>query len=279
MRKTNRRSLLGELFAPAIERVGVIDWSECMSCEIGFAVQSGTGSVGFNGTQASVQVIEVSPIALLAGVSPSESREIISIARPSSYAKGENLFLERQAANSLILIETGRVKLSRVGRDGGEVILRICGPGEIVDVYDESGNGRHSYSAQAMGDCRVLIWDSKQAFALGAHYPQIRINLLRILANRLDELEERYCEFATDNCGQRLARTLLRCVDSAGRTNYGGARVALSRRELAQMVGSTVFTISRTLSKWAEHGIVSRGRNAVVVHRPSELRTLIEHNI
>jgi cyclic nucleotide-binding protein len=134
-----------------------------MSCEIGYTVQSGTDSVGFNGTQASVQVIEVSPIALLAGVSPSESREIISIARSSSYATGKNPFLESQSANSLILIETGRVKHSRVGRDGGEVILRICGPGEIVDVYDESGNGRDSYSAQAMGDCGVLIWDSKQA--------------------------------------------------------------------------------------------------------------------
>ena len=224
-------------------------------------------------------VIQVSPIALLAGMSARESREILSIANASSYASEENLFLEGQPANCLILIETGRVKLSRIGRDGDAVILRICGPGEILDVYDESGNSRHRCSARAIGTCRVLMWDSRQAFALGANYPQIRTNLQRILAKRLDELEERYCEFATDKCGQRLARTLLRSVDSAGRTNHGGARVALSRRELAQMVGATVFTISRTLSKWAESGIVSRGRNAVIVHRPGELRTLIEDDI
>ena len=142
----------------------------------------------------------------------------------------------------------------------------------------EIGTSRHKYSARTMGDCRVFIWDSKQAFALGAHYSQIRTNLLRILADRLDELEERYCELATDKCGQRLAQPLLRCVDSAGKTIDGGARIALSRRELAQMVGATVFTISRTLSKWAETGIISRGRNAVIIHRPSELRTLIEDN-
>jgi hypothetical protein len=42
------------------------------------------------------------------------------------------------------------------------------------------------------------------------------------------------------------------------------------------MTGVTVLTISRTLSKWAETGIVSPRRNAIIVNRPSELRSLID---
>jgi CRP-like cAMP-binding protein len=170
-----------------------------MPCEIAFTVESGGDPGCINGTASSVRAIQVSPIALLADMSSSESREVLSAATQSSYASNEALFLEGHPANCLILIETGSVKLSRIGHDGAEVVLRICGSGELVDVYADSGYRRHTCSAHAMTHCRVLIWDSKQAFALGVHYPQIRTNLIRIMANRLGEMEERFCELATGN--------------------------------------------------------------------------------
>jgi len=250
-----------------------------MPCAIAFTGESGKDLGCINGTVPSVQVIQGPPIALLAGMSPIESRVALSAATQFSFASNETILLEGHPANYLILIETGRVKLSRTGRDGSEVILRICGPGEIVDVYAERGYSHHTCSARAMTHCRVLIWDSKQASALGILFPQIRTNLARILANRLDELEERFCEIATGNCGQRLARTLLRFGEPVGRANRDGARVVLSRTELAQMIGVTIFTISRTLSKWAETGIVSLRHNAIIVHRPGELKTLIGHGL
>ena len=250
-----------------------------MSCEIALGLDSGADSGFANGPAHPAQVIPVSPIPLLAGMSPRESTEILSLASHHSFAPNESLFLEGQPANCLILVEAGRVKLSRNVRDGSELILRICSPGEIVDAYSDSTNSHHTCSARAMAHCRVLIWDSTQAFALGIHYPQIRTNLLRILTERLDELEERCCEIASERCEPRLARTLLKLVDSIGRTNPDGARVVLSRTELAQMIGVTVFTISRTLSKWAKCGIVSRRRDAVIVRRVGELRALIHDDI
>jgi CRP/FNR family transcriptional regulator, nitrogen oxide reductase regulator len=252
-----------------------------MPHEIAFTVESGQDSCNSTGASSYGQVLQVSPIALLAGMSPGECREILSLATLSSFVPDETLFLEGQHSNSLILIRSGKVKLIRSDRSGGEVIVRICGPGEIVDadVYDDTGSGRHRSTARTMTHCSALIWDSKQAFALGVRHQQIRTNIIKILANRLDELEERYCEFSTDKCGRRLARTLLRCVDSEERTNHGAARVALSRGELAQMIGVTVFTISRTLSRWADTGIISRGRDAIIIHRPGELRTLLEEDV
>ncbi len=174
---------------------------------IAFTAESGGDSGCDNGTAPSV-FIRYSPTGLLAGMSPSETRAALSAASRFSFASNQALFFEGHPANCLILIESGRVKLSRLGRDGSEVIFWICGSGEIVDVYAESGYRHHACSARAMTSCRVLIWDPKQAVALGLLYPQIRTNLTRILAKRLDELEERFCEIATGNCGQRLARTL-----------------------------------------------------------------------
>jgi CRP-like cAMP-binding protein/integrase len=168
-----------------------------MPCEIAFTVESGGDPGYIYGAVPSVQVIQVSPIGLLACMSPGESREVLSTANQLSFASNEELFLEGHPANCLILIESGRVKLSRIGYDGRETILRTCGSGEIVGAYFESGYSRHTCTARAMTHCRVLIWDSSQAFALGIRYPQIRTNLIRILANRLDELEERVCQIAS----------------------------------------------------------------------------------
>ena len=250
-----------------------------MPCEIGFSINSVEDSEHAKGCSPSARVIRVSPISLLTGMSPRESSEILSLASQRSFSPGETLFSEGQLANGLMLVEAGTVKLSRIGRDGNELIVRICAPGEILDVCAESGHSHHTCSARAMAQCRVLAWDAKQASALGIHYPQIRTNLIRILTGRLAELEERLCEIATEKCGPRLARTLLRLVESVGRTNRDAARVSLSRTELAQMTGVTVFTVSRTLSKWAETGIVSRSRNGIIVHRLGELQTLVDYDI
>lgn len=258
--------------------VCAVGWCDSVPCEIAHNAESSGDSGCDTGTAPSV-FIHSSPTALLVGMSPGETRAALSAASRFSFASNEALFLEGDPANCLILIESGKVKLGRIGRDGSEVILGICASGEIADVYAESGYRHHACSARAMTPCRVLIWDPKQAVALGILYPQIRTNLTRILANRLDELEARYCEIATGNCGQRLARTLLRLVESIGRSNRDGAHVVLTRTELAQMIGVTVFTISRTLSKWAESGIVSPRRNAIIVHRPGALRTLIDADV
>jgi CRP-like cAMP-binding protein len=83
------------------------------------------------------------------------------------FEPNETLFLEGHPANFLILIDTGRVKLSRTCRDDRAGILRICGSGEIVDVFAENGYSHHTCSARAMTHCSVLIWDSKQALAVG----------------------------------------------------------------------------------------------------------------
>src|SRR5277367_6386792 len=95
-------------------------WSDSMPQEIAFTVESGGDLSYINGAVPSVQVIQVSPIGLLAGMSPSESREALSTASQSSFAPNETLFVEGHPANCLILIESGKVKLSRIGCDGRE---------------------------------------------------------------------------------------------------------------------------------------------------------------
>ncbi len=125
-----------------------------------------------------------------------------------------------------------------------------------------------------MEQCKALVWEYQRLQSLLNQYPQIRKNISRILAGRLQELEERFREVATEKVAKRLALTLLRLLKSVGKPSKDGVQVSLTREELAQMTGTTLFTISRVLSKWSAEGFVQPLRQAVVVHDPERLESV-----
>jgi CRP-like cAMP-binding protein len=95
--------------------------------------------------------------------------------------------------------------------------------------------------------------------------PQIERNANQIFSTRLAELEERFREVSTENVNKRLAHIILRLMTDVGRKVGTGIDISPSRDELAQMIGTTLFTVSRIISEWACKGIVIPGRNLITV--------------
>jgi len=119
-----------------------------------------------------------------------------------------------------------------------------------------------------------MVWEYNRLQTLLTQYPQIRKNISMILAGRLHELEERFREMATEKVARRLALTLLRLLKRVGKPGRGGMEISLTREELAQMTGTTLFTISRVLSSWAEKGLVLPRRQGVVINDPKKLESI-----
>ena len=147
-----------------------------------------------------------------------------------------------------------------------------------MNVQGEVSFCSHTCSARAMERCGALVWEYSKLQALLIQYPQIRRNIGRILAARLQELEERFREVATEKVAKRLALVLLRLVKQIGKPSSGGIQVSLSREELAQMTGTTLFTISRVLSRWGEQGFVTPRREAVVVNDSRRLELVSDED-
>ena len=209
--------------------------------------------------------------ALFTGLSEEQCWEIASYARARNFARDEFLFMQGQPVHSLMLIQAGSVKLTQLGSNGNEVILWMNGEGDAVGERADGTPCTHSCSARAMEQCRALTWEYTRLQNLLMEYPQIRKNISQILFGRLRELEQRFREVATEKVATRLALTLLRLLKKVGKHHQGGVRVSLSREELAQMTGTTLFTISRILSKWGEEGFVLPCREAVLVRDPQRL--------
>ena len=213
----------------------------------------------------------ISSSLLFAGLSERECLEIASCARTRMFARNELFFAQGQPVRELILLQSGSVKHTQVSSNGNEVLLRFSRTGDVVNLLVESAGYGHTCSACAMEPCKTLIWDFNRIHAFLMQCPQMRGNVSRILAAQLKELEERFREVATEKVSRRLALVLLRLIKQIGKPSDEGIEVPLSREELAQMTGATVFTISRVLSGWSEHGYVLSRREAVVISDPRQL--------
>ena len=217
------------------------------------------------------RVVLMCASALFTGLTPIECMEIASFARVRKFERDELLFMQGQPVRNLVVLQSGRVKLTQLGPNGNEVILWMNGSGDTVGVPTDATASSHTCSARAMEPCRALTWEFSTLQHLLVRYPKIRNNINQILSSRLNELEERFREIATEKVSKRLALALLRLMKQLGKQSPGGAEVLLSREELAQMTGTTLFTISRILSRWSREGFVMPRREAVLVRDPQRL--------
>ena len=220
------------------------------------------------------RVVLLCASALFTGLSPRECKEIASCAKMRVFARDEVLFMQGQPVRNLVLLQSGSVKSTQLSPNGNEVILWMNGSGDSVGVPGDIANCNHTCSARAIEQCRALVWEYARLQKLMADYPQIRQNISQILSRRLNELEERFREVATEKVARRVALALLRLLKQVGKRSSAGIEISLSREELAQMTGTTLFNVSRLLSKWGEEGFVTPRREAVVVNDPQRLLQL-----
>jgi CRP-like cAMP-binding protein len=233
-------------------------------------VQSASGNAAVSGSQpikpnVAEHLVLMCASALFSGLEQHECNEIASCARVRTFARNEILFAQGDPNRNMTMLLSGSVKLTQISSGGNEVLLWMSGRGDAVNVSPESDSCSHTCSAKAVEQCKAMVWEYSRLKSLLDQFPQIRNNINRILALRLNELEERFREVATEKAAKRLARTLMRLLKQVGKPAIDGVQVSLSREELAQMTGTTLFTISRILSKWAEQGFVVPRREAVVV--------------
>jgi CRP-like cAMP-binding protein len=215
---------------------------------------------------------------LFTGVPPEDFRRISAKARLKRFARGEMLYLEGDTVKQVLLLISGSVKITQLGPKGIEVILRLGVSGDALDVVSLFSPGRHCTTAQAVRACGALVWDAGIFQALMECVPVLYQNMIRFTCGHLRELEERFRELATERVAPRVARQLIRLHEQVGSRPKGEVEIGLSREGLAQMTGTSLFTVSRLLSAWETDGLVNSRRESVMISDVRSLRRVFEES-
>lgn len=232
----------------------------------------------------STRALYVQEAPIFFGLSLAACGEVAALAQENIFRRGEPIFRSGGPVRAVMVAATGRVKLTHLNTKGKEVILRVDGDGDILDILTTPGTGSlrlHRYSALALETTRVLWWTPRLFEDLESKFPVICTNGLEILAERLLLAEVSFLDLATLPVAPRLARLLLRLLDGRKVKRAGDARIELTNDQLASMIGTTVFSVSRLLASWEKQGILHTHRKVVEVENlialQGEAETLHEH--
>lgn len=215
---------------------------------------------------------------ILAELPPDIAREVREAARPRALRARGVLFRQGDAARSVYVLVEGRVRVVQDGADGRETLVHFIGPGELFGCVPILGADTFPGTATAAEASRVLEWQTSEFERLMARHPALAKRVLAAVGSRLHELRTRLHEATTERVEQRVARAVLRLARQLGRRTDEGIRIELelSRAELANMTGTTVYSASRILSAWQRRGIVSSERRRLLIRRPHDLVAIAE---
>ncbi len=206
-------------------------------------------------------------VHLFAGLAPSELQEAARIAQWREVDRGQFFFQQGSTADVVYTLYLGRVKLIQSTPEGQQVMLRFIGPGEMFGPTAIVAGQLFPVSAQAVRWSQAVCWNGKVMARLMEDCPRIALNALSDLTARLKELQERYRELATERVERRVAHALIRLAGQAGWKTEDGILIdmPLSREDLAEMTGTTLYTVSRMLSGWQRDGLLDIGRQRVTI--------------
>jgi CRP-like cAMP-binding protein len=215
---------------------------------------------------------------MFATLNDAQLADVIHAGHVRSLHKGERVFAQGDPGTTCHSLLHGRVKIVQTRPDGVQHVLRFIGPGEMYGTVAAMMGKPFPADAVAVTDSVEVFWTVETLRDLMGRIPEIAQQSIKSAGERLMELQSRLGELTAERVEQRVARALVRLVRQAGRRTDEGVEIdfPLTRQDLANMSGSTLFTVSRILSGWEEEGIVAGQRRKIVVLKPHALVAMAE---
>jgi len=182
-------------------------------------------------------------------------------------SKGNTLFKEGDAGDRLFVVVEGKLKLGTSSIDGRENLLSILGPGDMFGELSLFDPGPRTATAAAVTDARVLALAHDQVIGLVTQHPQVSLELLARLAQRLRRTNEVLGDLVFSDVPGRVAKALMDLGSRFGVQKDDGLHVNhdLTQEELAQLVGASRETVNKALADFAARSWVRLEPRAVVV--------------
>lgn len=221
---------------------------------------------------------QIRQASLFEGLDDGALHQIMAVAFPSRVARQGYLFHQGEPADRFYMIVSGQVRLVQLGPDGHQVTIRYVGPGSSIGVIVALSDSDFPLSAEAITDTEALCWRAQDISRLMEQYPRLALNGMQLVGRRFHDLQLRYRELATERVERRVARALLRLARQTGRKVEQGVLIdlPLSRQDLGEITGTTLYTVSRILSSWEDAGLIVSSREQVIIRNPHGLVAIAE---
>jgi CRP/FNR family transcriptional regulator, cyclic AMP receptor protein len=203
------------------------------------------------------------------------------IERIGSYMKvrkiprGTAIFAKGDPGTGLIGVLGGNVKISVASADGRDIVLNIIQEGEIFGEIALLDGQPRTADATAMGDCELMVIERRDFIQFLRSQPDLTLKFIEILCARLRRTSEQVQDVTFLNLPTRLAKALLRLTTQV-ETSTPRRKVAITQREISQIIGRSRESTNKQLRAWAKRGWIKLDRGGVTVLAADQLVEIAE---
>lgn len=186
----------------------------------------------------------------------------------NSYKKGQTIFYQGNPPFGLYCISTGKIKVSKIGGDGKESIVRIAGPGDVLGHRSLFSKENYTATATVLEDATVCFLDKNYILSSLKANPSVAMNMIEKLSKEMGAAEAKSAAMSQKNVRERLAELFLNFTKNYGIEEADGRirlDIKLSRDEIASIVGTAHETIIRMISEFKEEGILEQEGKTIFI--------------
>jgi len=192
---------------------------------------------------------------------------LVHIGLAKKYRRGAVLFREGEEASTVVVVLSGRVKISSLTNDGTEVVLAVRTPGELLGELSAIDGEPRSATATAMEAVEATVIDAEDFRGFLRARPGVALRLFQIVSSRLRDADRKRVEFGAYDTTGRVARRLVELAERFGEPDNGAVRITLplSQQELAGWTGASREAVSKALQQLRVGGLIETARRGITV--------------
>tara|TARA_B100001287_G_C22569700_1_gene475628 strand:+ start:75 stop:758 length:684 start_codon:yes stop_codon:yes gene_type:complete len=184
------------------------------------------------------------------------------------FENGNYIFLEDSQGEQCFFVLEGSVKVTRLSKDGREVILAMLNEGDFFGEMSLLDGESRSANVIALEKTKVLTLDRNDFIAVVNDYPQIAVQLLKELARRLRKSDRQIASLSLSDAEKRIALCIIRFADEQGVIQNGKVSIPKTpiQQDIANMAGTSRETVSRALGLLEKEDLIERhGRELIIL--------------
>lgn len=184
------------------------------------------------------------------------------------FENGNYIFLEDSEGEQCFFVLEGSVKVTRLSKDGREVILAMLNEGDFFGEMSLLDGESRSANVIALEKTKVLTLDRNDFIAVVNDYPQIAVQSLKELARRLRKSDRQIASLSLSDAEKRIALCIIRFADEQGVIQNGKVSIPKTpiQQDIANMAGTSRETVSRALGLLEKEDLIERnGRELIIL--------------
>ena len=212
-------------------------------------------------------------VPLFATLSDSEFTGLQSVFLVRTFRRNQVIFLEEDTGKYMYIVLAGKLKVTKTTQSGKETVLAIHQPGDFFGEMALLDGKTAPATVSAMEDCRIATVSGSDFRKYLMRNEKVVEQIIQVLCSRLRQVWAQVQSLSYSTADARIRGTLLQLSRKHGVSDSRGIIIDLkiTHQELAGMVGTSRETVTRTLARLQQNGIIEIDSRRIILRNPRAL--------